>query len=652
MSLRAHLNERIPPEEDRVSSLSGERIAFLVVGIGLLVVGTATGYLAYFGVAGSAFAHAALQIGFLLTLGLSLTYAFARLVWARAELAVEGAAAESIRPIAINASEEASPDQSTRALATLDAMIGLAPIKGEIKALMARVQIEQRRRERGLEVTALSQHMVFVGPPGVGKTEVALCIGQIYQGLNVLRKGHVVEVDRAGLVAGYVGQTATKTLAKCREALDGILFIDEAYTLASGSDTGENFSKEAIETMLKFMEDNRDRIVVIAAGYPNEMRRFVASNPGLAGRFTKTIEFPRYRADELCEIFKRMAQKQQFVLPERFETELLPWINERSRAADWANAREMRTLLERAREAQAMRLASEQDADLSTLALGDLKAAMGRQPESVVPGRAMADLEAMVGMASVKTEVAGLSARLQVEHRRREQGLPIASTSLHMVFTGPPGVGKTEVARTLGALFRELRVLRKGHVVEVDRAGLVAGFIGQTATKTLDKCHEALDGILFIDEAYTLAAASPSSNDFGKEAIDTLLKFMEDNRDRLVVIVAGYPDEMRRFIDSNPGLASRFTTTIEFPPYSREELCEILHRMAARQHFILPEHFADAVGPWIGSRIASSDWGNARSIRTLLEKARQAQAVRIAKDPSADLSRIEVEDLLRAESAV
>jgi ATP-dependent Clp protease ATP-binding subunit ClpA len=249
----------------------------------------------------------------------------------------------------------------------------------------------------------------------------------------------------------------------------------------------------------------------------------------------------------------------------------------------------------------------------------------------------------------VKQEVKRLTARLEVEQKRREQGLPVAALSQHMVFTGPPGVGKTEVARVIGEIFRSLKVLRKGQIVETDRAGLVAGYVGQTAAKTLDKCREALDGILFIDEAYTLAAGTGGSgHDFGKESIDTLLKFMEDNRDRIVVIVAGYPNEMRRFIESNPGLSSRFTKTVDFPAYGATDLCEILRRMAARQHFSLPDEFATALTPWIEARTTAPDWGNARSMRTLLEKAREAQAIRISTDANADLSRIETADLLEA----
>jgi SpoVK/Ycf46/Vps4 family AAA+-type ATPase len=219
--------------------------------------------------------------------------------------------------------------------------------------------------------------MVFTGPPGVGKTQMARALGEIYRGLGVLRKGHLVETDRSGLVAGYVGQTAPKTLDKCREALDGILFIDEAYALLSGAGAPYDYGREAIDSLLKFMEDHRERIIVIVAGYPNEMRRFVTSNPGLASRFTKTIDFPAYDAEEMGEILRLMARRQSFELPDGIEAKLAPWIAENANREDWGNAREIRTLLEKAREAQAIRLAQDPNADLQKIEMADFDAAMG-----------------------------------------------------------------------------------------------------------------------------------------------------------------------------------------------------------------------------------------------------------------------------------
>ena len=222
--------------------------------------------------------------------------------------------------------------------------------------------------------------------------------------------------------------------------------------------------------------------------------------------------------------------------------------------------------------------------------------------------------------------------------------MPVAPVALHMVFTGPPGVGKTQVARALGEIFRGLGVLRKGHMIETDRSGLVAGYVGQTAGKTLDRCKDALDGILFIDEAYALAGP-PGSNDFGREAIDTLLKFMEDHRDRIIVIVAGYPAEIRRFVGANPGLASRFAKTIAFPAYDASELAAIFRGMAQSQRFVPPDDLEALLGPWIDAQSKRDGWGNAREMRTLLERTRDAQAVRLAGDLTADLNRLEAADL-------
>jgi SpoVK/Ycf46/Vps4 family AAA+-type ATPase len=556
-----------------------------------------------------------------------------------------------------------------QALDDLEEMVGLGSVKEEVNKLLASLEVEKKRREQGLHVAPISRHMVFAGPPGVGKTVIARALGDIYRSIGVLRKGHVVEIDRAGLVAGYIGQTAAKTLDMCKSALDGILFIDEAYALAPRGSVSGDFGKEAIDTLLKFMEDNRDRIVVIAAGYPNEMRNFISANPGMESRFTRAIEFPAYEPDELVQILRLMARQTGYELPDGLEDKLKPWIESNRKRENWGNAREMRSLLEHARDAQAIRISQDPSADLRHLEIEDFAATIGsaRTSGGYTPGRhilvtpkaqsertadmALDELQAMIGLGSVKEEVNKLLASLDVEKKRQEQGLEVAPISRHMVFTGPPGVGKTVVARVLGELYRALNVLRKGHVIEVDRSGLVAGYIGQTAAKTLDVCKSALDGILFIDEAYALAPAAGASGDFGKEAIDTLLKFMEDNRERIIVIAAGYPNEMRRFIASNPGLQSRFTKTIDFPSYDTDELAAIMRTMAAKAGYDVPEEAVAKLKPWIESNRKNESWGNARSIRSVLEAAREAQALRISKDSSADLRRIGVADLEAAIAA-
>ncbi|TMJ51119.1 MAG: AAA family ATPase [Alphaproteobacteria bacterium] len=282
------------------------------------------------------------------------------------------------RRLSINASTgktELVSRTADDALDDIDSMVGLGPVKSEINKLLASLEVERRRREQNLSVSATSRHMVFTGPPGVGKTVVARALGDIYRSLGVLRKGHLIEADRSQLVGGYVGQTAMKTLEVCRSALDGVLFIDEAYSLAASEWKGD-FGREAIETLLKYMEDHRDRLIVIVAGYPTEMHRFIASNPGLASRFTKTIDFPPYQVSELCEIFRSMATEQQYLLPIGFEQKLSPWIEQQRNDPQWGNARSMRTLLEKVREAHALRTSQDAEANLAEFHLADIEAAI------------------------------------------------------------------------------------------------------------------------------------------------------------------------------------------------------------------------------------------------------------------------------------
>jgi hypothetical protein len=240
----------------------------------------------------------------------------------------------------------------------------------------------------------------------------------------------------------------------------------------------------------------------------------------------------------------------------------------------------------------------------------------------------LAELDALIGLDHVKTEVRQLTSLLRVQGLRAEQGLATIETSRHLVFVGNPGTGKTTVARLLSQIYRTLGVVERGHLVETDRADLVAGYVGQTAAKTQAVLESALGGTVLIDEAYALARGG--ENDFGREAIDTLVKFMEDNRDELAVVVAGYPDEMGDFIETNPGLESRFARTLEFPDYTTDELVLIFDSMSRSKEYHLDDSGRERLRVVIETEPRGRGFGNARFVRNVFEQAVGKHAVRLA----------------------
>ncbi|MFC7829449.1 AAA family ATPase [Streptomyces sp. NPDC057375] len=521
---------------------------------------------------------------------------------------------------------------------------GLEPVTAHLERLRKRVAAEHLLSRAGLgkEAEKASPHLLFAGSPGTGKTTVARLVGEMYRELGVLPRGHLVETRLDDLVAGYVGQTADRANSMVDQAVGGVLFIDEVH---GAGDDGASYLPEVVRTLLTRMENDRDRLVVIAAGYPGNIDEFLASDDGLRRRFGERVVFPDYPPRVLHTILLRHLSARGLRWDETMNDQLMHVVTElhATRSPDFGNAGTMRNLSEEIFTEWAVRVGEEIEQPLTVEDLPEGCRALLPRPVPEHGDRPSA-LEGMVGLGAVRDALKQLGNRIRLR-QARGKSLPAPP---NLLFVGPPGTGKTTVARAVGEMFHTLGLLRKGHVVEATRADLVAEYVGQTAPRLRAAVHEALDGVLFIDEAYSLAAGSGIQGaDFGKEAVDTLVREMEHWNDRLVVIAAGYPREMDAFLSSNSGLASRFTERVEFPPYSVEELVEVLRRRAAADGYVLTPEAAERAGQWFDRRRADpARFGNAREARGLLAAMESRLAERVlAAGSTADHSTFVADDV-------
>lgn len=530
--------------------------------------------------------------------------------------------------------------------ASLGEIIGLENVKDFVRTQYAFHIANEKRRKAGIKIdTTQSLNMIFTGNPGTGKTTIARIVASMLRDMGMLKSGHLIETDRGGLVAEYAGQTASKTEEVFKGALGGILFIDEAYSLSNESG---GFGKEAIETLVKLIEDYRGEIVVILAGYQKEMADFMKSNSGLESRFPLVIDFPDYKSDELYKIALKMISDRGFSIIEDAKSVLKEQVEyaHKISTTQSGNGRMMRNMIEKIMLNQSERIAAVED-----ISKDELSEITSQDIEAVKATKTAYDIEkslsAVVGLPDVKNYVRSLNARLRIQSERKKMGLPVDNTqTLHMIFKGNPGTGKTMIARTIADVLYNIGVIKTNKLIETDRSGLVAGYVGQTALKTAEVVAQAMDGVLFIDEAYSLAQGGV--NDFGKEAIDTLVKLMDDNRERLVVILAGYSQNMDDFLEVNPGLKSRFPNIIDFQDYTVAELMTITENLYASKGYELSDSAKSKLLSIFGKAIMEKSFGNGRYARNLLERSINKQSLRLSHDTDltrAELSTIEADDI-------
>lgn len=527
-------------------------------------------------------------------------------------------------------------------LAELNALVGMESVKTQVNKRVKSASMNAMAKEAGASRKGGhgSLHMMFTGNPGTGKTTVARLIGKIYQSLGILPRGsHVVECTRSELVGQYQGHTAKLVQSKFIEAAGGVLFIDEAYALCRNDN--DTFGHEAVDEIIAQMENNRDSLMVILAGYSKEMYEFLDTNPGFKSRIPESnyIHFEDYEVDEMAEIFARMVNGQKMKLGYDTKDAIRGMLEVKSKAPNFGNARGVRNLFEEvvialnerlySLEAMGKKITKNQ---FDIVTKEDIQTVAGRKLESEKTlEELLEELDSLVGLSGAKKNVREMINQVKAQKAFEAKGIPVKGGpgTLHLIFKGNAGTGKTTIARLIGSIYVKLGVLKKNVFVETKRSELVGSYQGQTAPKVIKKVEEADGGILFIDEAYTLSQGEKDT--FGHEAIDTLVAELENRRNSLMVIVAGYDDKMDEFLDANQGLRSRLSHTIYFEDYSLDDLEKIFLLMMKQKGLVLENGVVDDARLLIEQSIKKEkDFGNARGVRNIVEDIIRNKNTRIA----------------------
>ncbi len=511
----------------------------------------------------------------------------------------------------------------------LNALIGLSSIKDSVQKIKSFAMAN-----KGAE--NLNLHMCFYGNPGTGKTEVARIIAGILYENGILPANRVVEVDRGGLVGQYVGETPQKTMRKIQEAMGGVLFVDEAYALAPKG-TGFDYGHEAVATLIKAMEDYRGKFCVILAGYRNQMHEMISINPGFQSRIQFELDFPNYNREEMGQIAELMMRQRGYFASKETIHKILDVTDMARKDPNFANAREIRNILDQVIMCQNLRCTGTDDRELGIVDVNRfIKDNHINLPTVGTGSRAKIltaeeELDQLIGLAAVKRMVK----KIRAYAKRNQQD---ENFNLHMCFCGNPGTGKTEVARILSRILYDAGVLAEAKLVETDAHGLIGRYVGETAPKTLEKVREAMGGVLFVDEAYTLASTNGENRvkSYGDEAVAVLLKEMEDHRGKFCVILAGYPKEMQAMIGRNPGLKSRVPFTLEFPDYTREELGAIAEAFLRKKGYEIDLVALEKLLDVTEYYRKQPDFANARTIRNILDQVIMNQNLRTEEEVQPD----------------
>lgn len=506
----------------------------------------------------------------------------------------------------------------------LNSIIGIEDLKDFLSNVKNNYKVQKIRERLGLKTSNVSLNMIFAGNAGTGKTNAARVTFEYLNALGILSRGVYKEVSKADFVTENASDTAKRTIDIINSAIGGVLFIDEAYSLCESDD--DKVGKEIVDALLKGIEDNRDDLIVILAGYENDMEEFLTFNQGLKSRFANIIHFEDYTPTQMYEIAINIAKSKGYRIAKNVKHDLIELFakNQISGKNDLGNARFVRNIVENAILDASKKYLTDKSKQIDLLERDNFN----------FKAKTKFDLEArlseIVGLSEVKKLLRSQYKLIVAQEKRKSAGVNTKiEQNLNMVFAGNPGTGKTSIARLVAEMLNSMGLLKVGQLIETDRSSFVSEVPGQTSRKTEEKFKEAIGGVLFIDEAYTLA-----NDSLGREAIETLLKLIEDYGQDVVVILAGYEEEMEDFFDVNIGLKSRFPIWTVFQDYNPNELLEMSIKLIEHKGFKLSKNAYLSLKKSFEAiyEEADSQSGNGRMVRNYVESLIRNQSIRIAEE--------------------
>lgn len=517
-------------------------------------------------------------------------------------------------------------------LGQMDELIGLEHVKKEFRDFYT-MQLS------GITKTSKQRyHMLFTGNPGTGKTTIAKMAADLLYRMNILKTNKLVAVSPSDLVSMWPSGTGQKTADVIHRAYDGVLFIDEAYGLING-----NRGPEVLNVLIQEMEDNADRLVVILAGYKKEIDELLKLNPGLASRISREIPFHDYSLEELIEIFHACCQKDGFALDKSADAILEDCICGLMSREYFGNARDITNLVQHLKEAWASDYYHRPEMQNANDVVE--KVFYPKHFQKIMPPKKESSIHDLIGLETLKNKLIAFKNQVLYQKHLKEKGISgVLESNMHMIFTGNPGTGKTTVAKLIADDLYSIGILKSNRIVVAERKDLVSAIPGHTATKTAEIVKKAAGGVLFIDEAYSLA-----NGNLGHEVIEVLLTAMEEHKSDTIFIFAGYLDEMQAFLAINPGIQSRIGYSFHFDDYSPEELTKMFEEKLVKAGFSISGEALQKANTIMEYFHSAKNFGNGRFVNHVLQQTITQRATRDFTEHYRDIS---VEDIPEIKSLI